>query len=57
MVAILIAFPGLVTNFLDAVKIDDLDKIQILVPGGPGSGDGDLGTPPAFDLNAAPKFN
>jgi hypothetical protein len=34
----------------------DLDKIQILVPGGPGSG-GELGTPPAFDLNAPPKFN
>ena len=52
LVGLLIAFPELVTFFLDADIVQDLDKIEIIVPG-PG---GDLGTPPAFDLNAAPTF-
>ena len=56
LVGLLIAFPQMVTYFLDPTVTQDLDKIQILVPGGPGSG-GELGTPPAFDLNAPPKFN
>ena len=54
LVAILIAFPGLVTYFLDPVNIQDLDKIEIIVPG---PGGGGLDTPPAFDLNTAPKFD
>ena len=57
LVALLIFFPGMVTFFLDPTVSLDLDKIQILVPGGPGSGGGELGTPPAFDLNTPPKFN
>ena len=54
LVAILIAFPGLVTYFLDPVNLQDLDKIEIIVPGGPGSDN--LGTPPAFDLGTPPKM-
>ena len=48
LVAILIAFPGLVTYFLDPANIQELDKIEIIVPG---PGRGGLDTPPAFDLN------
>ena len=33
LVGILIAFPELVTYFLDPVNIQDLDKIEIIVPG------------------------
>jgi len=55
MVAILIAWPGLVTDFLGTVNVKEIQDFK--VPGGPGSGGGELGTPPAFDLNAAPKFN
>ena len=56
LVAILIAFPGLVTYFLDPKNIQDLDKIEIIVPG-PGTNGGGLDKPPAFDLNAPPSFN
>lgn len=59
LVAILIAFPQLVTAFLDPAFSGNLDDIRIEVPGGPGStppsGDG-LGAPPSFDLNAPPSF-
>ena len=47
LVAILIAFPELVTFFLDARERQDLDTVQ--VPGGPGS---DLSTPPEFGAPA-----
>ena len=69
LVAILIAFPGLVTYFLDPANVQEIDNIQ--VPGGPGS---DLSTPPEFgappaaeggtqpappanDLSKPPSFN
>ena len=56
LVGLLIAFPGMVTYFLDA-KVDvDLDKIEINVPGAPGGSQGGLEAPPAFDLNAPPTF-
>ena len=50
MVAILIAFPGLVTYFLDPANVQEIDNFQ--VPGGPGS---DLGTPPEFGAPPAPE--
>jgi tripartite ATP-independent transporter DctM subunit len=52
LVAILIAFPELVTYFLDPAKIKDFDGNFTL----PGTDGGGLDTPPAFDLNTAPKF-
>jgi TRAP-type mannitol/chloroaromatic compound transport system permease large subunit len=52
MVGLLIAFPELVTFFLESAKDVDLDKIEINLPGAPG---GDLGTPPGFDLSAPPS--
>ena len=36
------------------MNLQDLDKIEIIVPGGPGSDN--LGTPPAFDLGTPPKM-
>ena len=52
LVAILIAFPGLVTFMLDAEKPLD-PNLEIIVPGNNG---GDLSAPPSFDLNTAPKI-
>ena len=54
LVAILIAFPELVTYFLDPANTQNLDQIEITIPGGPGSTD--LSNPPAFDLGEPPKF-
>ena len=54
LVGILIAFPQLVTAFLDNGPAVDLDTIQITLPP---SGGVDLGAPPAFDLSAPPSFN
>ncbi len=55
LVGLLIAFPGMVTYFLDPVSNVDLDKIEIHVPG-PGT-DGGLGTPPAMnDLSQPPAI-
>ncbi len=52
LVGLLIAFPELVTYFLDPVVVHDLDKVKIEVPG-PGGG---LASPPGMDLAAPPKF-
>ncbi|MGC4024012.1 MAG: TRAP transporter large permease subunit [Mesorhizobium sp.] len=53
LVAILIAFPGLVTAFVDTNVIQDLDNIKIEIPGQTGNG---LNAPPAFDATTPPKF-
>jgi tripartite ATP-independent transporter DctM subunit len=53
MVALLIAFPQLVTNFLAKEKTVDLNTIEIILPQGAGN---DLGAPPAFDMSAPPSF-
>lgn len=53
LVALLIAFPEMVTYFLDPEQVLDLDKIEITIPGAPGGG---LDQPPAFDLNTPPSF-
>ena len=50
---ILIFWPGLVTNFLDAEIIVD-PNFEIIVPG---SGGGDLSAPPTFDLTQPPPIN
>ena len=55
LVGLLIAFPEMVTYFLDVAIDIDLDKIEIQIPGAPGNGGG-LDQPPAFDLNAPPSF-
>jgi hypothetical protein len=55
LVGLLIAFPEMVTYFLDTAKDIDLDKIEIQIPGAPG-GDNGLGQPPSFDLNTPPSF-
>ncbi len=52
LVAILIAFPEVVTSFLDIDADVDLDTIQIEVP----QSGGDLSAPPAFDLSAPPTI-
>ncbi|MHB1103557.1 MAG: TRAP transporter large permease [Devosia sp.] len=53
LVGILIAFPELVTFFLDADVVQDLNQIQITLPQSSGN---DLGAPPAFDMSAPPSF-
>ncbi len=55
MVALLIAFPQLVTFFLDKAPDVDLNTIQITLPPG-GENPSGLNTPPAFDLSAPPSF-
>jgi tripartite ATP-independent transporter DctM subunit len=53
LVGILIAFPQLVTFFLDVGPVVDLDTIQITLPQ-----QGDGGTPPpVFDLSTPPSFD
>lgn len=54
LVGLLIAFPELVTFFLDKGAEVDLNTIQITLPP---AGGGDLTAPPAFDLSAPPSFN
>ena len=54
LVGLLIAFPEMVTYFLDAAKDIDLDKIEIQIPALPAGGG--LDQAPAFDLNAPPSF-
>ena len=58
MVGLLIAFPELVTYSLDTGSNQDLDSIQILVPGAQGleGTGGGLANPPAFDLSTPPGF-
>ena len=53
--ALLIAFPQLVTIFLDAPVIVSIPKFEITVPGS-GEG-GDLSNPPTIDLNSPPQIN
>jgi tripartite ATP-independent transporter DctM subunit len=53
LVGLLIAFPELVTFFLEADMVQDLDQVQITLPQSSGN---DLSTPPAFDLTAPPSF-
>ena len=53
LVAILIAFPGLVTAFLDAPVVVDPD-FQIVVPG---TDDDGLSGPPPMDLSAPPVID
>ncbi|MCO6049747.1 TRAP transporter large permease subunit [Mesorhizobium sp. RP14(2022)] len=55
LVGLLIAFPGMVTFFLDAPTNVDLNSIQITLPPGGETGGG-LSAPPAFDLNTPPDF-
>jgi tripartite ATP-independent transporter DctM subunit len=54
LVGLLIAFPQMVTFFLQKGPEVDLDTIQITLPQ---SGGGDLSAPPAFDLSAPPSFD
>ena len=49
LVALLIAFPGIVTAFLDAPAAVDLDQIQIDLPA-QGEGGTDLSAPPDFNV-------
>ena len=56
LVGILIAFPELVTYFLDAGTGVDPDSIEIIVPGGPGTGVDPLSGAPQLDLSQPPKF-
>jgi hypothetical protein len=52
LVAILIAWPGLVTNFLDAEIVVD-PNFEIIVPGNGGE---DLSAPPVIDLSQPPAI-
>ncbi|AOF90304.1 TRAP transporter large permease subunit [Sinorhizobium sp. RAC02] len=54
LVGLLIAFPEMVTYFLDKDVVQDLDSIQILVPGTEG-GSG-LDSAPSFGLDSPPQF-
>ena len=54
LVGILIAFPELVTTFLDPEVIVD-PNFEMIVPGSDGSTD--LSTPPAFDLDQPPVID
>ncbi len=54
LVGLLIAFPEMVTYFLDKDVAQDLDNIQILVPGAEG-GSG-LDSAPSFGLDSPPQF-
>jgi TRAP-type mannitol/chloroaromatic compound transport system permease large subunit len=59
LVAILIAFPELVTSFLSSGNGVDPNEIEIIIPGGPGDdggGGGDLDGPPSFNMGDPPKF-
>jgi tripartite ATP-independent transporter DctM subunit len=53
LVAILIFWPGLVTDFLDPEIVVD-PNFQIIVPGSEG---GDLSAPPVIDLTQPPSIN
>jgi tripartite ATP-independent transporter DctM subunit len=56
LVGILIAFPELVTYFLDTGNGVDPNSIEIIVPGGPGTGTDPLSGGPSLDLSQPPKF-
>ncbi|UXN62363.1 TRAP transporter large permease subunit [Phyllobacterium zundukense] len=53
LVGLLIAFPGMVTYFLDSTPAVDLQNIQLNLPSALGN---DLGNPPSFDLGQPPSF-
>ncbi|MHC1547682.1 TRAP transporter large permease [Phyllobacterium sp. K27] len=54
LVGLLIAFPGLVTYFLDSAVTVDMENFQIELPNAPAN---DLGNAPSFDLGQPPSFN
>ncbi len=54
LVAVLILWPGLVTDFIPAANTQDLDSIQIVVPP---LDDGGASTAPDFGVDAPPNFN
>lgn len=60
LVALLIAFPEMVTFFLDKGTGVDPNEIEIIIPGGPGDDgggtDNGLGAPPTFNMGDPPKF-
>jgi TRAP-type mannitol/chloroaromatic compound transport system permease large subunit len=53
LVGLLIAFPGMVTYFLESTAPVDMQNIQLNLPTAPGN---DLGNPPSFDLGQPPSF-
>jgi hypothetical protein len=53
LVAILIFWPGLVTNFLDAEIVVD-PNFEVIVPSNEG---GDLSAPPAMDFTQPPPMD
>ncbi len=55
LVGLLVGFPEMVTFFLDAEIVQDLDSIKSLVPGTDGGANG-LDTAPNFGLDSPPKF-
>ena len=54
LVGLLIAFPEMVTFFLDKDVVQDLDNIHILVPGADGATG--LDSAPSFGLDTPPQF-
>ncbi|AWM25336.1 C4-dicarboxylate ABC transporter [Sinorhizobium fredii USDA 205] len=56
LVGLLIAFPEMVTFFLDKEVVQDLDTIKSLVPGADGGTQNGLDSPPSFGLDSPPKF-
>jgi TRAP-type mannitol/chloroaromatic compound transport system permease large subunit len=55
LVALLIAFPSIVTFFIDAPSTLNLDTIEVEIPSTDSGSD--LNSPPAIDLSEPPKFD
>lgn len=53
LVGLLIAFPGMVTYFLDPTVAVDMQNFKLDLPNAPGN---DLGNPPSFDMGQPPSF-
>ncbi|MEP7452269.1 TRAP transporter large permease subunit [Phyllobacterium sp. SB3] len=53
LVGLLIAFPGMVTYFLDPAVTVDMENFKIDLPNAPAN---DLGNAPSFDLGQPPSF-
>ncbi|MBZ9655914.1 TRAP transporter large permease [Phyllobacterium lublinensis] len=53
LVGLLIAFPGMVTYFLEPAAVIDMQDIKLNLPDAPGNS---LGSPPSFDLGQPPSF-
>lgn len=53
LVGLLIAFPGMVTYFLDPAVAVDMENFKIELPNAPAN---DLGNAPSFDLGQPPSF-